>query len=105
MCRCRPEVRTPCCGSPACHDFGRSGECAFCSPHPKPAKATNPNFYTTVTQSPQWKAWQKHQADLEHHGSTWRYDMAEVMECGWISDRHFQDFLLFSAGYAIWSKP
>lgn len=36
MCRCRPNVRTPCCGSDACH-AGNDGPCPWCArPKAKP---------------------------------------------------------------------
>ena len=40
MCRCRPNVRTPCCGSDACHAVLAKGElCPWCARAPAPAKA------------------------------------------------------------------
>lgn len=33
MCKCRPEVRTPCCGSKACHGDGK--DCVWCNPNIK----------------------------------------------------------------------
>lgn len=63
------------------------------------------NFYKTVTQSPQWKAWQEEQNErlrrVVRTGAkvaTGCYDMSEVMECGWISQEHFQEFLKFCKG-------
>ena len=60
------------------------------------------SFYWTITHSPQWKAWQQEQVKrLKNHirnnsrKFTGCYDMPEVMECGLISQEHFQDFLKF----------
>ena len=43
----------------------------------------------TVIESPQWKAWQKKQQQKM------TYDMPEVEEVGYISQKHFQDFIKF----------
>ena len=63
---------------------------------------THPTFYRTVIESPQWKLWEGEQAGrlhlltMEHKNPDGGiYDMPEVMECGWISKQHFQDFLKF----------
>lgn len=66
-----------------------------------------PTFFDTVTQSQQWEAWQVEQARRLHDfnkkypkmglKAKGIYDMSEVMECGWISQSHFQDFLEFTA--------
>lgn len=107
MCRCRPEARTPCCGRDACHGTAGKATCQWCGPlrSEKPSKPRNPTFYDTVTHSPQWKAWE---AEQERRAAWWNkagetrgigpllYDMAEVMECGWISQEHFQAFLAFT---------
>lgn len=70
----------------------------------------NPTFYDTVTTSPEWKAWQDEQARrafvLSNRGGTPHhvppvYDMAEVMECGWISKEHFQAFMDFTIEQAL----
>lgn len=37
MCRCRPQVKTPCCGSAECHAGIRPGECGWCD-RKRPAK-------------------------------------------------------------------
>jgi len=63
-------------------------------------KKRNPTFYQTVIESLQWKLWEREQARRFNEGpsgKTWEkvYDMAECMECGWISQNHFQDFLDF----------
>jgi len=90
MCWCRPEIRTPQCNRPGCHP---------------PAKPKHPTFYDTVTSSPQWKAWEAEQTRRQEWWSKnpetrgvgpLLYDMAEVMECGWISAEHFQAFLDFT---------
>ena len=72
----------------------------------KPRLTDPPNFYQTVTESRQWKAWEEEQR-IRLHGLCKKnkldngvYDMSEVMECGWISQKHFQDFLKFvTEGY------
>lgn len=95
MCWCRPEIRTPQCNRPGCHP---------------PAKPKHPTFYDTVTSSPQWKAWESEQmrrsfirsnAGGTPHIIPRVYDMAEVMECGWISQEHFQAFLEFTIEAAL----
>jgi len=67
-----------------------------------------PTFYRTVIESPQWKAWEIEQAKRLHsilinadEGGPIKgiYDMPEVVECGWISQEHFQDFLKFCKGW------
>lgn len=98
MCRCTPTVRTPCCGSVECHGIDGLKSCPFCYRKQRQeaaVKAANPSFYTTVTESVQWKEWEEHQKCLRASGMGPTYDMAEVMECGWISQHHFQDFLDF----------
>lgn len=62
-------------------------------------------FYKTITSSPQWKAWEEEQKQRLHNHVvnnskkyTGCYDMPEVMECGIISQEHFQDFLKFVKG-------
>jgi len=55
-------------------------------------------FYYTVITSPQWKAWQKEQnRRMQTRRKNFKgvYDMPEVMECGLISQEHFQEFLKF----------
>ena len=59
-------------------------------------------FYKTITESPQWKAWQEeqHRRFLGQQEEVLPkrvkvYDMSEVMECGWISPEHFQEFIKF----------
>lgn len=96
MCWCRPEIRTPQCNRPGCHP---------------PAKPKNPTFYDTVTSSPQWKAWEVEQTKRISEFNKAKiartcllegtYDMAEVMECGWISQEHFQAFLEFTIEAAL----
>ena len=46
------------------------------------------SFWKTVVESEQWKAWEK-----SENGRN--YDVDECRECGWISQKHFQDFLQF----------
>lgn len=53
-------------------------------------KDGHPSFWKTVVESPQWKAWATH-AEKEM-----LYDIPEVVQCGIISPRHFQDFLYFT---------
>lgn len=73
-----------------------------------PSKRVPDSFFRTVTNSPQWRAWYDEQERrLNNLKSNGRriigrgpgavYDMAEVMECAWISQNHFQDFMAFSA--------
>ena len=53
-------------------------------------------FYRTVTASRQWKLWEAQQANWFAQKKFKKcFDMAECMECGWISQKHFQDFLKF----------
>lgn len=69
-----------------------------------------PTFHETVTRSPQWTAWREEQAkrlsrfnnrkNRTHYAALKGiYDMAEVEECGWISQGHLQDFLKFCKSY------
>ena len=48
------------------------------------------SFWKTVIESPQWKVWQTQQIKNP------TYDMSEVEECGWISPKHFQEFMKFT---------
>ena len=52
-------------------------------------KEGHPSFWKTVTESPQWKLWQKEQMKNPSR------DMAEVEGLGCISPEHFQEFLKF----------
>lgn len=59
------------------------------------------SFWKTVLESPQWKAWQKEQkmrfSMIEQiDKKTGVYDMAEVEECGWLSAKHFAEFMEFA---------
>ncbi len=56
-------------------------------------KEGHPSFWKTVTESPQWKLWQKEQMNPKSKYET--RDMPEVEELGIISPEHFQDFLTF----------
>ena len=76
-------------------------ECLGCGGHP--------SFHRTVIESPQWKLWQVEQERRMKNFSSAKkgfakndkqtdygiYDMAEVEECGHISQEHFQGFLKF----------
>ena len=57
----------------------------------------HPSFWKTVIESPQWKQWQREQHRRLDEGKIKDgvYDMSEVEECGWISQKHFQDFINF----------
>ena len=63
---------------------------------------SHPSFWQTVITSPQWTLWKKEQEKRFHFLNLHKprvsigvYDMSEVEECGWISQKHFQDFLKF----------
>ena len=67
---------------------------------PSKRRQEHPTFYRTVIESPQWKLWEQEQAKrlrFINAGGPIRgiYDMPEVVECGWISQEHFQEFLKF----------
>ena len=51
---------------------------------------SNPIFLQTICKSPQWKKWVKYQREKQE------FDVAESMECGWLSDKHWQAFLKFA---------
>ena len=60
------------------------------------------SFWQTVTESEQWKLWEKEQsrrmgllADKKLSRGLTLYDIPEVVECGHISPEHFQEFLEF----------
>ena len=60
------------------------------------------SFWKTCLESHQWKLWQKEQGrrfkllnEKKLPENTGVYDMGEVEECGWISQKHFQDFFQF----------
>lgn len=46
----------------------------------------NPTYYQTIVRSPQWQAWGK---VAYEHG----FDWYESVECGWLSQKHFEAFL------------
>ena len=45
-----------------------------------------PTFYGTVVDSKEWRAWEH---DAHKHG----FDWSESTECGWLSPRHFKEFI------------
>ena len=47
----------------------------------------NPSFYRTIMDSPQWQAW------VKYNEETPQYDVHESMECGWLSQNHWQAFI------------
>lgn len=47
----------------------------------------HPSFWKTVIESPQWKEWARRPSTNAN------FDIAEVEECGWISQAHFQEFI------------
>lgn len=59
------------------------------------------SFWKIVLESPQWELWEKEQMKRfklfvkEKKVKDSIYDMPEVMDCGWISQKHFQDFIKF----------
>lgn len=61
----------------------------------------HPSFWKTIIESPQWKKWEKEQSrrwDLLAGNKKVRkgvYDMPEVEECGWLGEKHWQDFVRF----------
>ncbi len=62
----------------------------------------NDTFYRTIINSSQWKEWEIEQTRRfaicqKEKRKVWNgvYDMPECVECGWISQDHFQDFLKF----------
>jgi hypothetical protein len=52
-----------------------------------------PTFYHTVVDSPQWKEW------VKFNEETPNFDVHESMECGWLSEKHFQAFIEFCKDY------
>jgi hypothetical protein len=78
-------------------------------------KCHKESFWHTVVTSPQWKAWEKEVSqrlhiqnkilDEEKPGVLPDYcgiwDVAECTECGYISQRHFQDFIRWTEISAI----
>ena len=55
----------------------------------------NPTFYQTVVHSKEWKAWTEylHQEALQDR---LHFDIDESVECGWLSDRHWNAFMEFT---------
>lgn len=53
----------------------------------------NPTYYETIVRSDIWKAWTKH---AEEH---MLFDMAESIECGWLSDKHWSAFIKWVQSY------
>lgn len=51
----------------------------------------NPTFYKTIVNNVFWQQWVK---DNERKP---KFDVHESIECGWISDRHFNAFLKFAS--------
>lgn len=49
---------------------------------------THPSFWKSVVESPQWGKW----GEIAYEKG-WDYD--ECRECGWMSQKHFQEFLKF----------
>jgi len=46
------------------------------------------SFWATVIQSDEWQAWEK---IGDKHG----FDVDECRACGWISPKHFKEFIKF----------
>lgn len=46
------------------------------------------SFWKTIIESPQWKKWEK-------IANKKGYDYCECSECGWMSQKHFQEFIKF----------
>ena len=63
---------------------------------------SHPTFWKTVVESPQWLAWENEVARRFHVMVTENvdvlgvFDVDECRECGYISPKHFQDFLRFT---------
>jgi len=60
------------------------------------------SFWKTVVESPQWAVWEKEVSKrMSKHNKkkskiyTGVWDVDECRECGWISQKHFQDFIKF----------
>lgn len=50
-------------------------------------KNENPTYYETIVRSDIWKEWTKYAED------NLLFDMPESIECGWLSDRHWETFI------------
>lgn len=46
-----------------------------------------PTYYRTIVQSEIWKEWTKHQEEVME------FDIHESIECGWMSERHWEAFI------------
>lgn len=51
----------------------------------------HPTYYQTVVHSPQFQLWVKYNESLDQP----MFDTPESLECGWLSQNHFQAFLEF----------
>jgi len=49
------------------------------------------SFHKTVVESPQWRAWDEY----AYNEKRMLYDLPEVEETGFISAKHFEDFIKF----------
>jgi len=56
---------------------------------------TNPTFYDTVINSKEWKAWAEH-LHQEALQERLHFDIAESVECGWLSENHWNAFIEFT---------
>jgi hypothetical protein len=54
-----------------------------------------PSFFTTIINSPQWKEWVNYNEQIP------KFDVYESMECGWLSEKHFQAFMSFYTNSAV----
>ena len=52
---------------------------------------TNPTYYETVVSNPTFQNWVKYNESLDIP----LFDTAESIECGWLSQKHFEAFLDF----------
>lgn len=68
------------------------------------------SFWKSVVESPEWKEWEKEVArrfSIGRHNEkgNWTgppvFDVDECREVGWISNKHFAEFLNFCRGQAI----
>ena len=50
-------------------------------------KIKNPTYYETIVKSDIWKEWTKYAEDKL------LFDMSESIECGWLSDKHWEAFI------------
>ena len=47
----------------------------------------NPTYYETIVKSKIWQEWCKHAQD------NLLFDIPESIECGWLSDKHWEAFI------------